>query len=601
MVIILKKKRALSLLFAGALGFSVLTGCTGGADQKLFASDTIEQGKWLQQVTTDKAAYKPGDTVKFTLSLENTLEEGTLLVQYKHLGELVEEKEMNVNGKNEVSWDWVAADGDFKGYMVEVYVKDGKNIVDHQNIAVDVSSDWSKFPRYGYLADFFTMEEAEQQNIINKLNRFHINGLQFYDWQYKHEQPLKIEDGKVANSWPDIANREVSKQTIENYISLAHDKNMKAMNYNLLFGAYENYEEEGAKKEWGLYRDPLLENQDMHPLPDSWASDIYLMDPSNEEWQDFLIKAEKEVFDNLAFDGWHVDQLGERGALWNGKGEKVDLAQTYVPLLQKANEELDVSLVMNAVGQYAQVYFATQAPVDFLYAELWDAHKKYSNLKDVIDQNTSFSQGKYNTVLAAYMNYDLSNSAGEFNTPGILLTDAVIFAAGGSHIELGENMLSKEYFPHQKLTISDDLNEQLIRYYDFSVAYQNLLRDGLEPTSLEVTMGNDLEVSELADQGKVWSFAKQKENVDVVQFINFTDATTMEWRDNEGAQAEPTLQENVEVTIETRDTVENVWIASPDVYYGSAMNLDFKQKDGKVTVTLPSLKYWDMVVVEYKE
>jgi dextranase len=593
----MKMRKTASFLLAAGLGVSVLAGCQSSS--QLFKSETIEAGKRIGLLNTDKASYSPGESVNFNLTLASDLKKPSLLVQYKHLSELIKEEEIEFSS-NEVKWKWTPKEEDYKGYMVEVYVKDGKDVVDHQNIAVDVSSDWSRFPRYGYLADFYEMDKSEQKSVIDKLNRFHINGLQFYDWQYKHEQPLKLENGEVASTWPDIANREVSKKTIENYISLAHEKNMKAMNYNLLFGAYENYEEEGVKKEWGLYKDPLLENQDHHPLPDSWASDIYLMDPSNEEWQHFLISAEKEVFEHLDFDGWHVDQLGDRGPLWNGSGKRVDLAQAYIPLLQKAKDELQVDLVMNAVSQFAQGYFATQTPVNFLYTELWDAHKTYGNLKDVVDQNTKFSKGKLSTVLAAYMNYDLSNSTGEFNTPGVLLTDAVIFASGGAHLELGENMLSKEYFPHKNLTISEELNKQLIQYYDFSVAYQNLLRDGGEEIEKEVSAG-DVEVTSSPDLGALWSFAKAKDNKEIVHLINFTDANTVEWRDNNGTQTEPDERNDLALTIDASKKVEKVWVASPDYYHGSAQELDFKQKDNKVKITIPSLKYWNMVVIEYEK
>jgi dextranase len=593
----MKMRKTASFLLAAGLGVSLLAGCQSSS--QLFKSETIEAGKRIGVLNTDKASYSPGESVNFSLTLAKDVKKPSLLVQYKHLSELIKEEEIEISS-NEVKWNWTPKEEDYKGYMVEVYVKDGNDVVDHQNIAVDVSSDWSKFPRYGYLADFYEMDETEQKSIIDKLNRFHINGLQFYDWQYKHEQPLKLENGEVASTWPDIANREVSKKTIENYISLAHEKNMKAMNYNLLFGAYENYEEEGVKKEWGLYKDPLLENQDHHPLPDSWASDIYLMDPSNEEWQNFLISAEKEVFDHLDFDGWHVDQLGDRGPLWNGAGKRVDLAQAYIPLLQKAKDELQVDLVMNAVSQFAQGYFATQTPVNFLYTELWDAHKTYGNLKDVVDQNTKFSKGNLNTVLAAYMNYDLSTSTGEFNTPGVLLTDAVIFASGGAHLELGENMLSKEYFPHKNLTISEELNKQLIQYYDFSVAYQNLLRDGGEEIEKEVSAG-DVEVTSSPDLGALWSFAKAKDNKEIVHLINFTDANTVEWRDNNGTQTEPDERNDLDLTIDASKKVEKVWVASPDFYHGSAQELDFKQKGNNVTITIPSLKYWNMVVIEYEK
>jgi dextranase len=593
----MKNRKKLALLFSVTMGLSVLSGCT--SSEPMFHSATIQSGEWVSVLNTDKAAYSPGDKVTFTLSLQEKVKDGKLLVQYKHLDDQVKEEEITVTDSKEVSWEWTPEKEDFKGYMVEVYVKDGKDIVDHQNIAVDVSSDWSKFPRYGYLADFFAMEEGEQQEVIDNLNRYHINGLQFYDWQYKHEKPLKIEDGQVAESWPDIANREVSKQTVENYISMAHEKNMKAMNYNLLFGSYENYEEEGVKKEWGIFRDPEMGEQDKHPLPDSWASDIYLMDPSNKDWQTHLINAEKEVFDHLEFDGWHVDQLGDRGVLWNGEGRTFDLAQTYVPFLERAKAELDVDFVMNAVGQYAQGYIASQAPVNFLYSELWDGHKTFESLKTVIDQNTKYSKGELNTVLAAYMNYDLSNSTGEFNTPGILLTNSVIFASGGAHLELGENMLSKEYFPHKNLTITEELNEQLTSYYDFTVAYENLLRDGAEEIEKEVVIEGQ-EVSASPSLGSFWSFAKKKENQEIIQLINFTDASSLEWRDNDGSQPEPAEKEDLKVSVKTDGKAAKVWTASPDSYHGSAEELDFKQKGGVVEFTLPSIKYWDMIVVEYQ-
>ena len=62
-----------------------------------------------------------------------------------------------------------------------------------------------------------------------------------------------------------------------------------------------------------------------------------------------------------------------------------------------------------------------------------------------------------NTVFAAYMNYNKADNRGEFNTPGILLTDAVMFALGGSHLELGgDHMLCKEYFPNENLTMSEE-------------------------------------------------------------------------------------------------------------------------------------------------
>lgn len=553
----------------------------------------------MKLITTDKAAYRPGDSVNFKLELKAFEPDSKLLVQYRHLGERIGEKEIKVDG-NQVIWEWTPPADDYKGYMAEVFVSKKDKVIDHLNIAVDVSSDWSKFPRYGYLGNFPQMSQSSMEKVIERLNRFHINGIQFYDWQYKHHDPIKMVDGKPAEAWPDIANRPVAFKTVKGYIDLAHSKNMKAMNYNLIFGAYEDAENDGVMKEWGLFKDRKQSEQDKHPLT-GWASDIMMYDPANEEWQNYLIEKEKGVFKQLPFDGWHVDQLGDRGILFNASGDVVKLSQGYVSFLKAAKIGLNVDYVMNAVDQYGQGLLAALAPLNFLYTEVW-SHPKYDNLKDVIDQNSQLSRNKLNTVLAAYMNYDYSKSnRGMFNEPGVLLTDAVIFASGGSHLEIGENMLSSEYFPNNNLSVSPNLEEKLIHYYDFQTAYQNILRDGLEESPLKVMSLGGPEISSKAEQGQIWSFAKQKDGSDIVHFINFTNANTMEWKDNEANQVEPDELQDVSIALQEERKVSNIMFASPDYYNGSPVQLTFEQKDGKVLFKLPKLKYWDLIKVSYEE
>jgi dextranase len=596
----MNNQKVVTLFFVLLCGILVLTGCSQTEPPEPDEPDepsVSEHENGLVDISTDQAAYHPGESVTFQLSLDEEMKKGKLVVRYKHLHDLVDEEEIHVGDKQEITWEWTPSDDDFKGYMVEVsLVNEEEDEIDHLNIAVDVSSDWSKFPRYGYLADFHEMEDEEQRAVIDRLNRFHINGIQFYDWQDRHDHPLKTENGEVASTWNDIANREVSKQTVETYIELAHEKNMKAMNYNLLFGANEFYEEEGVKREWGIFKDPNQQEQDRHPLPEEWR-ELYLFDPSNIGWQQFIFEKEQVVFDHLAFDGWHVDQLGHRGQIWNSFGEEIELWETYPVFLEKAKHALGVDLVLNAVSQYGQAEIA-QSPVNFLYTETWE-QPYYEDLKRIIDENWEFSNKVLQTVLAAYMNYDLSHSRGQFNTPGVLFTDAVIFASGGAHIELGENMLANEYFPNKNLEIPDELHEQLINYYDFSVAYQNLLRDGVEQVKKEV-YSNDISITSHAEIGSVWNFTKQKENKEFLHFINFTEAASMEWKDKMGEQTEPEWIHDVPITIHSERAAERVWLASPDMDQGSAQELEFVQEGDQVLFTLPALKYWDMVVIEYK-
>ncbi|AIQ65524.1 hypothetical protein PSTEL_22800 [Paenibacillus stellifer] len=562
-------------------------------------NEEIQKVSLLKELSTDKAAYWPGEAVRFQLKFKQASPGGTVNIRYLHLNRIIKEERLQAEG-DKLVWSWEPPMEEGQGYLAEVvYERDGKG--DQINIAVDVSSDWGKFPRYGYVADFQSMSTGEMSRVIERLNRFHINGIQFYDWQYKHQEPIRLEEGRPAAEWKDIANRSVSFDTVRDYIGLAHNHGMKAMNYNLLYGAYTDAEQDGVSREWGLFKSPGGADQDKHPLPDDWASDIDLYDPSNPDWQNYLIGKESRTFEWLPFDGWHVDQLGDRGELWTHDGKSVNLAATYPLFLNAAKERLDVDYVMNAVGQFGQELIAREAPVKFLYTEVWGNHPHYRNLKEVIDENSRYSGNRLNTVLAAYMNYHLSDSPGMFNTPGILLTDAVIFASGGSHLELGENMLSKEYFPHKNLSVSPELEEQLIKYYDFLVAYQNLLRDHPKESSLKAEGTEEIAVSDQAEQGKVWSFSKYKDGKEIMHFINFTDASTMDWNDAHGTQSEPEERRNVSVSVKTDRPISNIWFASPDQNGGSPQALPFSQQDGVVEWELPVLKYWDMAVIEYWE
>lgn len=589
-----------ALAFSGVI--LIIPACENAADNVAdFRKDVqIQRGSLLEELSTDKAAYEPGEDVQFYLKLKERAFGGRFHIRYLHMDRVIEEERLEAEG-DQLTWSWRPPGDEGRGYLAEVfYEQDGKT-ADQMNIAVDVSSDWGKFPRYGYLADFPAMNQGEMSRVIERLNRFHINGIQFYDWQNKHQDPIPFEDGKPMAEWKDIAGRSVSFSTVKSYIDLSHKRGMKAMNYNLLYGAYADTEKDCVKREWGLFKDPIHMDQDKHPLPKEWESDIYMYDPSNPEWQNYLIDKELKTFETLPFDGWHVDQLGDRGALWNYDGKSINMAETYPAFLNKAIERLDVDYVMNAVGQFGQEFIAREAPVKFLYTEVWGNHPGYQNLKEVIEENSKYSGNQLNTVLAAYMNYHFSDAPGEFNTPGILLTDAVIFASGGSHLELGENMLSKEYFPHKNLSLSPDLEEQLIHYYDFLVAYQNLLRDHTEDSILKAEGRGGTAVSDQAEQGKVWSFTKRKDGKDIFHFINFTDASTMDWNDDYGKQAEQTEKLNVKVSVKMNKPVAKVWFSSPDYNNGSPQSLAFSQRDGLLQWELPKLKYWDMAVVEYKE
>lgn len=565
-------------------------GYTGFVDQNAPAEAGIS-------LSTDKAVYKPGETVTFTAS---EMPAGAIYIRYMHLGEQLGD-EQPLSGD---TWTWAAPAEDFKGYMAEVYQKSasGENIL--ATIAVDVSSDWKKFPRYGFLATFNEMSAEACDAVIADLNRLHINGVQFQDWHWKHHWPLAQDktSGAPLETYIDIASRDTYLSTIRNYISSAHNYGMKAIFYNLCFGALDDAAEDGVREEWYIFKDDSHGTKDSHELGSMFKSSIYLTDPGNGEWQEYLGEKNDAVYENLAFDGYQIDQLGSRGTVYDYDGNTVDLTAGYASFINAMKtRHQDKSLIMNAVSNFGSEQILGTGKVDFAYNEMWKDEDQFTDLRKAIEDNKEYGGDDMQTVFAAYMNYDKADNTGSFNTPGVLLTDAVIFALGGSHLEMGEHMLCKEYFPNSNLGMTEELKKSIISYYDFMTAYQNLLRDGGEFNDVTVTSTDsqmNIKSWEPAT-GNVITLCKETGDRQIVHLLNFSQANSTSWRDLDGTMPEPVQIVNPTVDINVGKEVAAVWMASPDIDGGAHKVLPFTTGEGKISITLPSLKYWDMIVIEY--
>jgi dextranase len=546
-------------------------------------------------ISTDKAVYKPGDQVNFTL--DNALP-ATAKVRYKQLGVVVASG--NVSG---TTWNWTAPATDFTGYMAEVYdTVVGKEVI-YATIAVDVSSSPARFPRNGFLSAYGQLSSTEMNTVMKNLNRYHLNYIQFQDWGYEHHLPLA---GTISNPdpmWKDIANRDNYAATVKGYITAAHGYGMKTLSYNLAYGALNDAAQDGVSDQWYLFTDANHTTRDLHPLSAPFKSSIYLTNPGNTAWQSFIAAKTNDAYQVYPFDGFQIDQLGDRGkTLYDYNGNPVNLTQGFSSFIQAMkNAAPQKALVMNAVNQYGQDQIA-KAPVDFLYTEVWTGNEGYKDLASIIQSNDNQTSGAKRSVLAAYMDYDLANNQGYFNTSGVLLTDAVIFAFGGAHLELGEHMLGKEYFPNSNLQMRDDLKTAMVSYYDFATAYQNLLRDGGTFNISSLTAGdNQLKLNSWPPQnGQVSVIGKDLGSRQVIHLINLANATSLNWRDNNGTQSIPVKITNPRFNFSSSKTIKRIWMASPDLDGGASKEVAFTQSGNAITFTLPSLWYWDMIVVEFQ-
>lgn len=536
-------------------------------------------------VTTDKAAYAPGAIVTF----RGDRAQAGLAVRYWHLGDIVEEHLLEDSSE----WTWTLPLKDFQGYYVELIGKNAEGVVRTVGaVAVDASSDWTRFPRYGFLSKFGDVAPSRIASVIANLNRYHINGLQYYDWMYDHHHPLAGTPDHPDTEWPSIIGDNCELDVVKGYIEEAHRCNMASMFYDLCYGVLEWAEEDGVSPSWNLYKDAGARNRDFHPLGAPFRSNIYLVNPGNEGWLDYFAARVNEVYEVFDFDGFHIDQLGDRGSRYGADGKRVDVPAGYGAFLRKMHDaNPSKKLAFNAVSRYGQSRIAN-APSDFLYNEVWTTG--FSEIDKIMSENKSLAPGK-NTVLAAYMNYKQS---GTFNTPAVLLADAVIFAMGGSHLELGEHMLSNEYFPSAGMKMSSELQDRLVSYYDFLVGYENLLRDGGEKKN--VTVSSD--TAKIAPwgpvKGSVNTLAYEVDGKLVIHLLNFSNATHLDWRDDSMNQAAPSQIENLDISLRTSRDVKNVWLASPDIDGGVPRKASWSGSAISVKIEVPSLSYWTMVVVE---
>lgn len=515
-------------------------------------------------VSPDKGMYLPGDSVKLRV---NSAEPGQYAVAMTitHLNEKLHSV-VNSDWKcvsPDSSWtvEWTPPPTVGCGYGVAVTIRDQKGVlICETSTAFDVLTSWTDFPRYGFVTDF-TPDRGGIGETLDQLVRFHVNGLQFYDWQFRHDDLVA-----PTSTFEDPLNRILSLETIENLIEAGAKRSIAAMAYVAVYAASIEYGRNNP--ETRLY-DPDGE-------PEIFMDNfLAIMDPTpRSAWTEHLLGECDKALSSLNFNGMHVDQYGEPRVGWDCDGNAVDLPSAFKSFVEELkHRHPQRPAVFNAVKNWP-IDELTASPVDFVYIELWPDMPTYQDIASVV-RSAHLDSGGKPVVMALYLLADRPVNIGVAN--------AIIVSNGGSRIEMGENsrLLSDPYFPlHEPMDVA--LFESIREYTDFRVRYADLLGPASAVSDRSVRLRED-----------VWSTVRSSEGWTTISLVNMSGIEDARWDESHNA---PTPIDDLVMHVDVPASTQ-VWYASADAD-GKMRPLPSATKEGVLTIKLPSIEVWTIVAIQ---
>lgn len=523
----------------------------------------------IEKFETDKAHYHPLELVEFLF--EPKANAGNLAITYYKRNELVATQHIAYDSQT-VQWHWRLPGDDIEAYIVKVVntVKGQSETFYH---AINVSWDQKDRPLMGFLSKFGDYNLENVNNIMTYLKRLHINYIQYYDWFDRHDVPIKSDDdnGFVSHYWGDFVNRPSRFDMIHKYIEMGNKYGMLNMLYGLINGASQNKEQNGLTKEMYMFDDASgdlnkVTNSDLTP----WAKYVlYQMNFMQESYKDHTTKEYAKIYKYLPFDGWHIDTLGDPGSKYASDGRNFTSVTWKVAYKFFIDAAIDNSngkrAGLNAVAEYGQKEIAT-SKADYIYTEVWDNRTTYNDMMNMIIEMRNMSDKEL--IVAGYMHHHWSNNNANntnlvFNDPAVILTDLVIMASGATHLEMGEHMLTTEYFPNNKLSMSDALKDYLVKIYDLQVAFKRLFKIK-NKAKVDMVSSTHTIFNNFMQKGNLSIISKEDDWYRVDSIINMIGLNGDTWRDDGKDRNYPTFQDNVMVGYPNHGDYKHFYVVDPE-------------------------------------
>ncbi len=550
----------------------------------------------ITSVAYSKSFYKPGEPAKITVNLSSTAPAGAgaaeaqavLTATFLSVNQAAGKVSLPLTlspGSQSVELSWQPPAEAPRGYGLDVRIESPSGqLLASTASAFDVLERWTQNPRYGFMSDFVPGRSDAAQTMTT-LTSYHVNGLQFYDWMYRHEQFLTDQEPYV-----DLFGRSLSIKTVNAMIAAAHERGIAAMPYSAVYACSLDF--------YKLHPDWAMFNADGTPHVFIEGKMMYMDPRPGSPWVKHLLAQFDDVLARTAFDGIHLDQYGDPKVSFDAQGNVYDVGTPLAEIINATHDLVakdrpqgDGAVVFNAVTNWP-IEKVAPAKADFVYIEVWAPYNAFTELHMLISQGQKLGGGKP-VVLAAYIDPAMQVNA--------RLMDAIIYASGGGHIALGEQngYLAEAYFPNYK-TLTPELSAVLKRYIEFNIRYE----DVFGPSASEVTpawqnritiQGAQTSPSMMYD--KVYPLVRENAHFTAINLVNMLGLKRGQWATQENA---PTLlgAAGMDVADVTRP-VKQMWFASPDGTDIALQPLAFSQQNGSLHVEIPGLQYWDMILIEW--
>lgn len=366
----------------------------------------------LTDAYVPQARYNPGVGVTVSAVVHETSGtgswSGSVGFSLTHLGTTVTTGSVpttvSSGGTTTVNWSVTPPTTDFTGYLVQVTA--GSSSI---TTAIDISSTWTHFPRFGTLVNFpsSTTGTIAQADVDTLIREYHINALQFYDWMWRHENPVETNaDGSLPATWTGWNGNVISTAAISDYIAATHADGAAAMPYSMTYAGLQNYQSiSGVSPSWGLYQPSTGTQWSFAMTP---TASLYFFNPANTSWQSYMAGQDQKTVNKFGFDGVHMDQLGNWGPMNDVNGNPVDLPSGFASEIGAVKSALastsGKAVGFNTVDGYGGDAVASSKQSTYLYSELWNNHETYIAAKSYFDQQ-NIESGGIPAVVAGYMNY----------------------------------------------------------------------------------------------------------------------------------------------------------------------------------------------------